>query len=659
MTHFAKHAIKIKMGAEPKMKRKNFLYDVHCHAFLLHHPGFLGVINRFLMRGSVRVRDLVDRRYGRIVRRFLFPAEKPYRIFLYSGFGLLGLFIVSAIVSLFTAAADAWGPDVFSSSLLLKSAALTLYVFAAVGLILGVVFFVFLIRRSRTDEPSTLFRSIFNLLSLIENDIERQFLYLELDVLRLDPEQERRFVRPYLRLFEKRSQAGRPEDGRTPPEEDNPADLGIELKKLGALWGDFSSGFLFGGERYDKLVITPLIMDFGYREFDEFAGIIHYDTPPAKPVVRQMTDLYNGISAYKSASLFHILDIRPFLGLNTRNYPLGVRLPVRSDLVIPVELEFVCVFVREAASQPEPQRALILIRNLNEEERTRLLQANTAHPEIGRVRKRLEHLCETAFERKQTSFSFPAFNTLPKMLHKYFNTASATSADPPGHLTPTETAKIPAGFFHGIKVYPPLGFDPWPDDGSGKPTEESWKVRFLYNFCQTRGIPITTHCSDGGWIVSDTENARLWTSPARWAPVLERYDRLTVNFAHFGAQARSGKDEWRKQILDLMCRFENVYADLSFIGCRKGAYEDLASCITRFCSGFPDGAKRRERILSRILFGTDFLIHLIRAESYARYLKMFRDLDGGKSGGGSIGGFFEKRILFMTENPERFLSRRP
>ncbi|MCJ7681340.1 MAG: amidohydrolase, partial [Candidatus Aminicenantes bacterium] len=396
----------------------------------------------------------------------------------------------------------------------------------------------------------------------------------------------------------------------------------------------------------------------GYREFDEFAGIIHYDTPPAKPVIRQVIDLFNGIAAYHSSSLFHVLDIRPFLGLNTRNYPLGVRLPVRSDLMIPADLESGCVFVRNPVSQPGLQRALILIRNLNEQERERLLLANSINPEIDTIRKQLEHLCETAFERKADSVSFPVFNTLPKMLHKYFRTASNPSADPPGNLAPTETAKIPDGFFHGIKVYPPLGFDPWPDESSDEPTEERWKVRFLYDFCQTGGIPITTHCSDGGWIVSDTECARLWTSPSRWIPVLERYARLTINFAHFGAQDRSRKDEWRKQILDLMCRFENVYADLSYIGCRKSAYEDLETCIARYCSGGPDSDNREARILKRILFGTDFLIHLIQSESYTRYLEIFRDLNSRRDDKGSDGGFIKNRLCFMTENPERFLSRK-
>jgi len=109
--------------------------------------------------------------------------------------------------------------------------------------------------------------------------------------------------------------------------------------------------------------------------------------------------------------------------------------------------------------------------------------------------------------------------------------------------------------------------------------------------------------------------------------------------------------------MDLMCRFDNVYSDLSYIGHSKKAYQELAGCIDEYCSLHPDGEFRLERILSRILFGTDFLIHLLRTESYFRYLKIFEELTDGKSGRAPAREFFKNRMSYITENPRRFLSR--
>jgi hypothetical protein len=53
--------------------------------------------------------------------------------------------------------------------------------------------------------------------------------------------------------------------------------------------------------------------------------------------------------------------------------------------------------------------------------------------------------------------------------------------------------------FAGVKVYPPLGFDPWPEDFP----EELEKVKTLYGFCLENRIPLTTHCSEGGFCVVD------------------------------------------------------------------------------------------------------------------------------------------------------------
>ena len=89
-----------------------------------------------------------------------------------------------------------------------------------------------------------------------------------------------------------------------------------------------------GSTKYDKMIITPLMMDFGYKELENIKDI-HFKKPPRKPIREQVHDLFNGIKIYfenkfedddddpdykELARKKRILEIFPFLGLNTFNY---------------------------------------------------------------------------------------------------------------------------------------------------------------------------------------------------------------------------------------------------------------------------------------------------------------------------------------------------
>ena len=69
--------------------------------------------------------------------------------------------------------------------------------------------------------------------------------------------------------------------------------------------------------------------------------------------------------------------------------------------------------------------------------------------------------------------------------------------------------------FFGVKLYPPLGFDPWPQD-----TNELKKVRYLYSFCEKNRVPIITHCDDQGFKGINPLEAWKFTDPASWKTVL-------------------------------------------------------------------------------------------------------------------------------------------
>ena len=286
--------------------------------------------------------------------------------------------------------------------------------------------------------------------------------------------------------------------------------------------------------QYHKIVICPLIMDFGYKNI---LSNSFYRVPAQKPIVEQTRDLMAGIDFYNRNTLRVISDgekkplktsyepaeksdklfeIYPFLGLNTTNYTL---------------------------------------------------------------------------------------KSIVSILDEYF-------ADYDGKLqTLYENMGGRAGFA-GIKLYPPLGFDPWPDD----PAERE-KVEYLYSYCTKKQIPITTHCSDGGFAVTDM--AEEFTNPARWRKVLQEYPELKINFAHMGKQSKKkfilfSQSAWAKEVIMLIAQFPNAYADFSCTAFDNKYYRELARTIEEY-----------PQIREKVLFGTDFMVNLLWCDSYNSYLETF------------------------------------
>jgi len=294
------------------------------------------------------------------------------------------------------------------------------------------------------------------------------------------------------------------------------------------------------GNSYDRVVLTPLMMDFGYKGVDSYPGI-HYKDLPQKPIVEQVIDLFNGIRKYARTSRLRLFEIYPFLGINTKNYGMTGR---QGGSSLPDLLE---KYFGSFLSDPPSERSRRLFDSM------------------GTFDGNIDHLGAYAFA--------------------------------------------------GIKVYPPLGFDPWPRDDP----EELAKVEYLYDFCARRGIPVTAHCSDGGYHTH--EHAEDFTDPGKWACVLSRYPELRLNLAHFGKQGKAfglfPRKAWQKAVADLIAAYDGVYTDFSCCGFDQGFYTSLKNMV----DSQPE--KVRDRLLQRILFGTDFMINLLWTGSYREYLDVF------------------------------------
>ncbi len=329
--------------------------------------------------------------------------------------------------------------------------------------------------------------------------------------------------------------------------------------------------FTIGDVTFKKIVLTPLIQDFDYKNMKQLD--IFYNRPPRKPIREQVIDMFNGIKTYCKYKLVEVkngdrleyspddkhsklFEIYPFLGLNTRHYK---------------------------------------------------------HEQLEEM---LNNKYFKDYEGKQ--------QTLYENMGK-FN----------GNID-----DIGSNFFAGIKVYPPLGFDPWPDDN-----DEREKVIILYDCCIKKGIPITTHCSNGGFKAESKENVKNFTAPGiKWKKVLEEYPELKINFAHFGLQSNFllffRRTEWRNSIIKLISEYPNVYADISDLSLSNPGCKYLEDLIER--------NSNNHKLKDRILFGTDFLISLIWTNSYNESFNSFKETNYLKS----------HKENFCSNNPEKFLFNR-
>mgnify|MGYP005840625799 CR=1 FL=1 len=310
---------------------------------------------------------------------------------------------------------------------------------------------------------------------------------------------------------------------------------------------------MIGSNSYSKIVLTPLMMDFGYKNLR--LDDLHYcGKPTQKPIVEQVIDVFNGIrlytEQYQNNKEERLFEIYPFLGINTKNYTL---------------------------------------------------------------------------------------DKVEKLLVKYFKNYTGRGIDLLENMGKFDgnIDNIGSNFFAGIKLYPPLGFDPWPE----KDKEELEKVKYLYAYCCERQIPITAHCGSGGFRTADMTEIMEFTSPKKWSKVLNEYKDLKINLAHLGAQENS--KEWQKEVINLMLEYDNVYTDFSYRAVNDKYYKTLKKIIDR-----AGNKEVRNKLKTRILYGSDFMISLLKTDSYCQYLNLFIDTKVFTPG---------EKDDFCCNNPERFL----
>lgn len=336
-----------------------------------------------------------------------------------------------------------------------------------------------------------------------------------------------------------------------------------------------NQGLHIGGETYSKCVLTPLMIDFGYKGIGDTA--IHYKESSRKPIREQVIDVFNAINYYsdfvyekKFLPAFphlrpnnhgqptsRVFEIYPFIGINTKNY-----------------------------------------------------------------------------EKEE----------IEELLEKYFGDYHGRRSDFASNIGKFDgdIDNLRSNFAAGIKVYPPLDFDPWPEGN----TKEMDKVTYLYEYCQGKGIPITAHGSTSGFVILKGDRLKEITKVAKWEKVLLNFPRLKLNIAHFPLNEKIlgiiPKKKRLQAILALVQKQENVniYVDFS---CRATDHKYYKS-LKKLMESLPEDS--RNKLANHILFGSDFAVSLTSVDSYNDYLGIFsRDSSLTK----------EDKKKFCSENPEKFL----
>ena len=135
--------------------------------------------------------------------------------------------------------------------------------------------------------------------------------------------------------------------------------------------------------------------------------------------------------------------------------------------------------------------------------------------------------------------------------------------------------------FYGVKLYPRMGYHP-----ECKPMDS------VYKYCSDNNLPITFHCGKSGFPPSTEWKYAEFGNPINFEPVVKKYPKLKIDFAHLGSC--SERHEWADTIIRLMNENENVYSDLS-------CYTNTEELMT-----VKKIWDENKKFRTRLMFGTDF-----------------------------------------------------
>src|SRR5262245_691486 len=184
--------------------------------------------------------------------------------------------------------------------------------------------------------------------------------------------------------------------------------------------------------------------------------------------------------------------------------------------------------------------------------------------------------------------------------------------------------------FVGVKLYPPMGFQPYDNaslpnssfpeelvtlckDRPGPALDDA--LTKVYDYCDRNELSIMAHCSDS---IGSQPGYALRSAPKLWKPVLEQFKKLRLNLGHFGGiwdfylkpecLASNKNTQWPLEIGEMMKTYENLFVDVGdFSGVLdRWDYDDWATGeifkkLTKLVRDHPE-------LRSRMMYGSDWML---------------------------------------------------
>ncbi len=268
--------------AEKKLDLKNYFFDTHLHLFNLSHPGIIMFLNRLFLNNELKIDDLAGLKIIKILFIIVIILLKKLVLFLIK-YSLILLFIIGVLAYI-------W---------ILKK----LNIYIILGIIIAPFAIYFIIQKFRGSK--SIIKCLTNTFYFIENDISNQLLLLERDFVSLDKN-----------LLKKSDYLKSEYDKLI-----NNNDI-IKIKKIiedaKTIFINNNKKIKFDSEEIEKVILIPLIMDFGYKKTT--SDKIHYKISPSKPMSDQIIDIYYGIKRYLDKSPYKLFEVYPFMGITPSNY---------------------------------------------------------------------------------------------------------------------------------------------------------------------------------------------------------------------------------------------------------------------------------------------------------------------------------------------------
>ncbi len=188
----------------------------------------------------------------------------------------------------------------------------------------------------------------------------------------------------------------------------------------------------------------------------------------------------------------------------------------------------------------------------------------------------------------------------------------------------------------GVKIYPPMGFYPYGNDGNPisstepRPDLKELDNRLLqfYELCDGLGVPVMAHANES----NGRDNAHdILAGPAGWFKLRDEVPSLKalrINAGHFGGDEVHSKGDWSEEFVRLMSEPGHLkaYADLGYwakLVKHKDSQDKLARLIK---TPLWDGGT----VADRVMHGSDWLM-LSNEPGWEAYgdsvAKVVRDLD--------------------------------